>query len=128
MGRDRGRDRGFTLLEVLVAFVVVSLAWGALAGGAATGLRSVRASGHVQEALSRARSRLAAEALAPVPGDRRGDDGGGYAWRVEVAPVAVSVRTVLYAVTVTVSWRMDGGEREVALRTRRLGSPLQNAP
>ena len=80
-----GRDSGFTLLETLVAFLIAALAMGALMQGAAGGLQATRVAGHTQETLSRARSRLAAAALAPVPGEQQGDDGGGYAWRVTTA-------------------------------------------
>lgn len=129
-----GREEGFTLLEVLVAFIIAALALGALTQGAAGGLQSARISGHYQEALSRARSRLASLGAAPVPGEQRGDDGGGYAWQVDVAPVATAGRpregvdpprpgrAMLLAVTVRISWRMDGGERQVVLATERVGS------
>ena len=125
------REHGFTLLEVLIAFVIASLALGALSQGAAGGLQSARVSGHYQEALSRARSRLATLGT-PVPGEQSGDDGGGYSWRVRVAPLATTGRAregidpmrpgraVLLGVTVRISWRMDGGEREVALATQRV--------
>ena len=125
------REHGFTLLEVLIAFVIASLALGALSQGAAGGLQSARVSGHYQEALSRARSRLATLGT-PVPGEQSGDDGGGYSWRVRVAPLATAGRAregidpmrpgraVLLGVTVRISWRMDGGEREVALATQRV--------
>lgn len=134
--RDTARDGGFTLLEVLAAFVIAALALGALTQGAAGGLQSARVAGHYQEALSRAQSRLATIGAtlgaAPAPGVQDGDDGGGYRWRVSVVQIATAARgrggadpprpgrAQLLAVTVRVSWRMDGGERDVVLATERL--------
>ena len=139
MGHNRaGADRGFTLLEVLIAFAIAALALGALTQGAAGGLQSSRVAGHVQEALSRARSHLAASALAPAPGEQQGDDGGGYAWQVSTtllrtaAPGKEGVdpprigRAVLYSVRVQVSWSLDGSPRDVVLTTQALGTaPLE---
>ena len=138
-GEPDSGEHGFTLLEVLVAFVIAALALGALSQGAAGGLQSARVSGHYQEALSRARSRLAALA-APVPGEQDGDDGGGFAYQVRVTPLATAGRAregidpqrpgraVLLGVLVRISWRMDGGERTVALTTERVGMAPPDPP
>ena len=139
MGRDPTRDGGFTLLEVLAAFVIAALALGALTQAAGGGLQSARVAGHLQEALSRAKSRLAAASLAPRPGEASGDDGGGYAWRVRTARLLAtppqpadqgSTRpgVELYSIQVTVSWSLDGGTREVVLETRRIGLAPAEAP
>ena len=84
----RRREGGFTLLEVLVAFAIAAAALTALTQGALGGLHSVRVSGHVQEATSRARSRLATlgRGVPLAPGEQEGDDGGGFRWRQRVAP------------------------------------------
>ena len=128
------REAGFSLLEVLVAFVIAALALGALTQGAAGGLQSARLSGHYEEAVSRARSRLAALGPAPASGEASGDDGGGFLWRTTVTPIATSTapapqpgtdagkawRIALLGVAVRVTWRLDGGERAVLLTTERL--------
>lgn len=131
-GADSG---GFTLLEVLVAFIIAALALAALLQGAAGGLQNARVAAHTQEAVARAQSRLATLSATLQPGELSGDDGGGFLWRTVVQPGPAVVvprpatqlgqqavdRTVLYAVAVAVSWRSDGGQRQVVLETQRLG-------
>jgi general secretion pathway protein I len=116
------REAGFTLLEALIAFAILALALAALLQGALAGLRATQAAGRTEEALARARSRLAAlEAMPLAPSDQRGDDGGGYAWRLRIVPEATSGGLTLYAVTVAIGWRDGGTPREVRLETQRLG-------
>jgi general secretion pathway protein I len=130
-------DSGFTLLEVLVAFIIAALALGVLFEGSIGGLKSARVATHYEEALSRAQSHLAA-LLAQSgfhAGRQSGDDGGGFRWQTQVAPLAVAAvagpgqktRPVLYALRVTISWRMDGGKRSVTLRSERLGTTAPGA-
>ena len=129
------RNSGFTLLEVLIALVIASLALGVLFSGAVTGLRSTQISIHYEEAVSRSRSHLAVIGVgSPVtPGDQSGDDGSGFHWHVHIAPVTSGVatfgeidpahapRVVLYVVDVAVSWAMDGSPRSVTLQSQRTG-------
>ena len=122
-------DRGFTLLEVLVALVIAALALGTLYQGTLGSLLSSRVSGQVQEAVSRARSRLATigHGAPVVAGEQQGEDGGPYRWRTRIVQVATAPvargdaaqvargpRAALYAVTVWITWRSDG-PREVRL-------------
>lgn len=133
------RQRGFTLLEAMIAFGIAALGLVAVLQAAAVGLRSADTATRYEEALVRARSRLAAlEAIALAPVDRSGEDGGGYRWRERLQPLATTLlspesagpagpsRITLYVVIVEVSWQegsTGGGRREVRLETRRLGSP-----
>lgn len=122
------RDRGFTLLEVLIAFIIAALALGVLFRAAVENRAGTGIAAAYQEALARARSRLAALDAGPIAGqDRQGDDGGGFRWRVRVAALQVGAAAaggpapMLFAVDVGVSWVFDGRERSVQLETRRLG-------
>lgn len=128
---------GFTLLEVLIALVIAMLALGALFSGALAGLRSTQISSHYQQALSRAKSHLAAigRSGAMVGGEQSGDDGGGYVWRVRITPLASATlaggdaaRTVLYDVVVAICWSMDGTDRTVTLQSRRVALTGANPP
>jgi general secretion pathway protein I len=89
----RIRDaRGFTLLEVMIAFVIAVLAPSALIAVAGAALQSSRTSARYQDATARGQSRLT-EATAGKTltlGEREGDDGDSYHWRVRVTPITGS--------------------------------------
>jgi len=127
-------ERGFTLLEVLIAFTIAALALGLLFRAASGGLLSVETAGKYEEAVSRARSHMAAVGgdTALVPGDSNGDDGGGYRWHLQInqegrgqttsnGPIAGPPPPVLYAVVVSISWRDAGKDRDFVLRSERMG-------
>jgi general secretion pathway protein I len=131
-------ERGFTLLEVLVAFAIAAFALAVLYRGALDGLRAARVAGSYEEAVARARSRLAmlGHGIALTPGELAGDDGGGYRWRIRIAPLAAAAAAPrarlpsleLYAVSVAVSWAADGRRREVRLDSERLATILPGQP
>ncbi|WP_431267068.1 prepilin-type N-terminal cleavage/methylation domain-containing protein [Dankookia sp. P2] len=121
MRADRGA--GFTLLEALVAFAILALALAALLQGTLGGLHATQAAGRTEEALARARSRLAALEAGPIrAGDQRGDDGGGFAWRTRIVPAESADGRTLFAVSVSIAWRDGNTPREVRLQTQRLGA------
>jgi general secretion pathway protein I len=132
------RQRGFTLLEVVIALIIAGMAAAALMAAVGTGLHATRTATMVDQALVRAQSRLTAATHGArlVPGDTSGDDGGGFRWRLHVAPVAsamirpvgivgprsaASVPVVLYGVTVWIAWNDGGIARDVHLYTEQVG-------
>ncbi len=134
-------DAGFTLLEVLVAFVIAALALGVLFEGAVEGLRSTRVADRTEEALTRARSHLATigHGVTLRPTTQEGEDGTSFHWSLRIVPEGSAAggggpqapRLVLYAVQVTESWPDAGsgdGTRAVVLRTERLGTQPASGP
>ena len=125
------RDAGFTLIEVLVAFIIAGLALAVLAHAGLDGLRASSLSARYQEALARAQSHLAAIGDAPQPSDRQGDEGDGYHWHVRIVPLAASAiasgHATLLAVSVSVSWG-DAPGRRVQLDTERVVGFMAAAP
>ena len=127
--------RGFTLLEVLVAFVIAALALAVMFRGTIDALNASRTAARYDDALVRARSHLAMAAHGGtlMPGDWRGDDGGGYRWHLHVATVSMGAahptggqaqQLALYAVTVWESWTEGDHTREVRLDTEEIGQPV----
>lgn len=119
--------RGFTLIEVLVAFVILAFSMGALMNLFSGSMRSVTQGEEYAQATDIARAQLArldADGFTEIA-DETGETEDGYLWRMEVAPMMLSEPQPENApygpvtVTVTVSW---GGmqNRSVALTTVRL--------
>jgi general secretion pathway protein I len=131
-------EAGLMLIEVVVAFIIAALALGVLYQTTVTSLRLTQVASRYEQALSRARSRLviAAHGSPLVEGDWRGDDGGGFSWRLRAVPIATTpvsppgiaslrqspdFHVTLYAVSVWISWRDPDVERSVRLDTEQIG-------
>lgn len=109
-------ERGFTLVEVLVAFVMLALVLAAGYGAMGAGLRGGAAAERYIEALGRAESALA-RVVAPVPGETVRRD-GGWTERLRVARHAEVGGASLLRVEAEVSWRDSGrADRRVVLVT-----------
>lgn len=106
--------RGFSLLEVLVAFIILSLALGVLMRIFSGGLGNIGAAEHYSRAVAIAESQLAAAGIeSPLTeGENAGEMENGYTWRTSVRrydadeqPLEGVVLPVdLYQVEVTVNW------------------------
>lgn len=129
-------ERGFTLLEVLVAFIIASLALGILFQGGIGSLTTARVAARYGEALSRAESHLAIAGTGPEfqPQDRQGDEGKGFHWHLAIQLVAHGVAEpgkpmpALYAIIVSISWPEGPRSRVVTLRTERTGTTRAPPP
>ena len=134
------RARGFTLLEILVAFVVIGVLGAAMLQLFQGSLRNVALSSEYTEAAMLARSKLAEwEArAAPEPGMEEGDLDDRYRWRVELVPyvpdadaqngqmAVILPPSVVDALrlTLTISWGEAGDVRDYVVETVLL-APLQ---
>ncbi len=125
--RDRRSRRGggFTLLEVLIAFVILAVALVALIRAFSSGLRGLDAAEAAAVALQHARSKI--EEVGTVIPLEAGEYGGefedGTRWSIAIRPheagegaAAETVALVPYEIEVTAS-RVRGGE--VMLRSQR---------
>jgi general secretion pathway protein I len=137
-GRPLGKQAGgFSLLEVLVAFVILALVATALFGLFGGALRAASASEEWSRAMLVAQSRLVlASNTTPLrEGSSAGtEDDGRIAWQTAVAPYAIpdanpdlervseTMPTRLYRVTVDVRYAGgDGRERTISLATVKVG-------
>jgi len=141
------RQRGFSLLEVILAFALMSVGLGILIAILSGGLAQVRGAGDATEATLHAQSLLdEVGVLAPIEvGSTRGDfDRGRYRWELEItetedpAPRAESgadfapIETVglqpagapvLLRVQLEVSWGDDEVPRTLRFATLRARYP-----
>jgi general secretion pathway protein I len=123
------RQSGYTLIEVLVAFMILALALTVLLRIFSGGLRNVSVSSDYATATLIAESRLAAAGI-DIPlrsGETSGTEGERFAWTVSVQDYLPrpgyrsAARSVdAYRVTVTVEWPNGDNTRSVGLSTVRL--------
>lgn len=124
-------ERGFTLIEVLIAFAILAVSLGFLMHVIANVLsRTAEAdlrSGAVQ--LSQTLLDRVGVDLALVDGTRDGDSGSRYHWRLKIDPYGdaddrLNWPVAAHQITVTVSWGDNGS---LSLSTLKLG-PKDSAP
>lgn len=123
------RQAGFTLVEVIVAFAILSLTVVVAVQGFAQGLRLLKLSGDHQRAILIADQKMR-EVVMPKEGRETGTE-GAYAWERVVKAVPAPELEVpgraekwhVYEVTVQVGW--EESRRTVALTTLRTVSDAE---
>lgn len=128
---QRFSQRGFTLIEVVVAFAIFALAVGALYESFAGAARRVaHARGRDQDLLlaQSLLSRWRISAMPPLNPHETGSLEEGGSWRIDVRPSELSAKATgpwrAYEVTVHVI-RAESGAGELALRTIELAKTPQ---
>ena len=129
----RGHNRGFTLLEVLVAMVILSLAVVTLIQLSSQGLRLVKLSGDHQDA-TRLADRIARTTDVKAEGVDGGQE-GPFTWERRIALVPIPKELApssaqaggptieLYSLSIAVRW---GSGRSVEVATlRALAAPAK---
>lgn len=121
-------DRGFTLLEVIVAFMILSLSLGAIYGALNGQHKAVRLAEKQMQAALIAQSRLdevTPEKLAANLNES-GEEQGGFDWHVSTVKLPGSVTDTVdqYKVTVIVGWESFFGSRQYSLTSLRLAPKL----
>lgn len=129
------RTRGFTLLEVLVAFTLCAFVLAAALQVFSIGLGGASASQRHVVATMMAQSKLAEleSDSPPAVGRQAGKTDDGYRWQSDVerytelnADDLVNTPVVLYQISVEVTWGGQGRERAVTLTTLRVATMSGN--
>jgi general secretion pathway protein I len=125
-GTAPGGSEGFTLLEVLVALLILSVSLAVLLAAFSQGLAYARENTTEAAARTLAQSLLAQAQAAPNPafGDSVGQSAALH-WRVHIAPYGNGSDQTAWQqraqqIDATVSWNYDGRARTVSLSTLRL--------
>ena len=122
-------ERGFTLIEALVAFAILALALVALYGAMGTSLAGLARATRTDEAILVAEARLAELAalrrLPPVP--EGAIEGTPYAWRIDPLPdPAPEPETLRFSplrgqrIKLTIHWRENGAPHQISVERRLL--------
>jgi general secretion pathway protein I len=137
-------NRGFSLLEVLVAFVILGLVLGVLMEIFSSGLRNVGRATESQRAVLLAQSKLASVGIETAlrEGESNGDFDGGFRWQLSIKPfkesqesqaefvdpsgvIAPILPVTLLEVEVRVLWGGSEPPRMISLKTLRMANKVK---
>lgn len=125
-------QRGFSLLEILIAFSILALSLGILLKIFSAGVNTAGVAEEYTAAVQIAESLMAQSGIeAPLkPGEATGLENEKYHWRVSVSPFqftaenldVTAITAVLFKIKVVVSWGEDAraAGRQVELTTLKL--------
>lgn len=124
----RRSQRGFSLIEMIVAMVILSLSLGMLYQAAAGATRNVRVDERYSYAVLLAQSLLAEHAVSAVGGVNDSGSVADYRWRVSSRLVAASSgsnsdsnssaeQVPLYSLVVDIAWDDGDNTRQFTLTT-----------
>jgi len=124
-------QQGFTLIEVLVAFVLLSLTLAVILQIFSGGLRNIGATEDYTRAMVLAEAKLAqlGSEIALETGETGGEN-DIFNWRLYVAPYqgeSVEIEGAesavqLYDITLNVQWRQGSRRPQISFRTLRTGA------
>ena len=132
------RQRGFSLIELIAAFVVFAIGFGALMQILSSSLRNTRLSAEYTEAALWAQTKLDTAGFGEhlKEGSERGDFNDNYRWQLEVHKYQFSdnqqstqalTQMDLYRLDLTVSWGERFNARSAHFVTLRAANPDPNA-
>lgn len=117
------RARGFSLLELLVAFAIMAIALGVLYRATGNSVRTVGDLDVRQRALSVAESTLERVDAVPAAGLNESGEVGDIAWSLQSRPFESVVNSPqapkLHELLISVRWMDRGDPKELVLRTLR---------
>jgi general secretion pathway protein I len=118
--------RGFTLLEVLVALVLIALSVTVIMQLFSADLRSLSASEDYTAAVVKAETKMREllDSGSFVEGETREEDSGGFAYDVSIREAlpekTESLGVRLMEVELTLRWKMGSRERALTLKSLKL--------
>jgi len=121
-------QRGFSLLEILIAFSILALSLGILLNIFSGGLRRAMVADEYQQAVTIAQSLNDAAGIMwkLEAGEHQGEILEKYSWRINVQPMNVKQSDAIanglqaYTVTITIEWFAGKKNRLFELNTLKL--------